>query len=507
MKPTIDFFGGALSEFIQSERFKNKVIKLYGTKYIDDVKVFNENFGIYPGTEDSNVQEMLELFNMKSQIEEQNWEGISNAWIYFNPNKSNAQKFESIATVDYVQTKLNNLYDIDVEYSFHLNLYLENTDVSLLSITNEQKIDFIINNYNLIFNNAYGNSDGNEETLDGLCKYLMFDNNQHFEIVLSKPNIQTYQISKKESLVIEDGLQDRNKKILNYSIGFDMKVKRISYIQKTSNIVVKISSINDINEQNIVLSSLEQTRDNDGISSDRTTVTNTVFYKDHLRFSLTDSNIMKTSDFVNVVINFIDVGFQKKKVKWYKKIIAMAIFVVAVILSVPSGGTTLTVAQVAFTFAMVTIELVVISLVLSKVGMVDIANSLGKFIKMSSFVATVTGIGSVITAIARQGLMTYIQVSISGMSTFSFQSLRYLSMAADFFYKNKLDKIQTSNNKLQDKLDEQEKLLAEMYSGEYNISAEYIKFEHDLLKRDSIEFEVDYKYEGTKLNIQRRSFV
>lgn len=508
MKPTVDFFGGALSLFIQNERFKNKILKLFSTTTVSGEKVFKKNFQVYPGTSSADIQEVLQLFGMADSVNNQEWEGIESAWLYFNPEKTNYKTYETQATKDYIQTKLNNLYDLNVEYEFNLNIMMSNIDKSFHLLTNQQKIDYVIDNYDLVFDQSFGNSSGNEESINGLCKYLMYDNDEYFEVELSEPTLETYIKRQKSAHKNTYGIQEKLVEYLDYSASFKMTVKRVGYIQQDSNIVTKLVGINTTYEQNYVLTALANTRNTIGsINSDRIPVTNTIFFQDYLRFSLTDKSLFRTEDFNQIVLDHIDIDYQKEKTKWYKKLIAAIIFIVAIIFAAPSGGGSLSLTQVAYLFAVVAIELTVISLVLSKSGYVDIANSLGAYIKISSMVSTVAGIGSVIASVARQGLMTYASVSIQGMSTFSVSTIKNITMVADFFYKNKLDKIQTSNNALQSKLDEQEKALIEEANNEYNIPGEYIKFQYDLLSSDNLEFEVDYKYEGTKLNIQRRSFV
>ena len=99
------------------------------------------------------------------------------------------------------------------------------------------------------------------------------------------------------------------------------------------------------------------------------------------------------------VFALIDTGYKKKKVKWYKKLLAAVVFVVSVWLVIPTGGASLTwayAAAVAFAITMGALALSVMAAILSALGQSDWASA---FASVSKTIEPLVMIASIILVV------------------------------------------------------------------------------------------------------------
>ena len=150
----------------------------------------------------------------------------------------------------------------------------------------------------------------------------------------------------------------------------------------------------------------------------------------------------------------------------------------------------------------------------SALGYADLVGFYGKFVRIFGMVGTILGITAALQNMAQRGIMETIKAKISDMGTglmkFSsemmFKSLTYVGQVTNMVMGNQLKKINNANNSLQSKIKEQEEELYDMYDKEFNLPLEALTWQNSPLKVDDAQFEVDYLYEPTKMNICRRSF-
>ena len=127
------------------------------------------------------------------------------------------------------------------------------------------------------------------------------------------------------------------------------------------------------------------------------------------------------------LFSILDTGYKKKKVKWYKKVIAIVIFIVAVILAIPSGGASLTwayAAAVAFAITMGALVLAVLAMLFTAIGMADWASafaeankSLAPLIAVASIILVVDGISAATPEISKAGASSVLESMASDFLT------------------------------------------------------------------------------------------
>lgn len=99
------------------------------------------------------------------------------------------------------------------------------------------------------------------------------------------------------------------------------------------------------------------------------------------------------------LFSILDTGYKKKKVPWYKKVVAVIVFIVAVILALPSGGASLTWAYavaVAFAVTMGALALALLAALFGALGMSDWA---GAFASVNKAIAPLTTVASIILVV------------------------------------------------------------------------------------------------------------
>lgn len=96
------------------------------------------------------------------------------------------------------------------------------------------------------------------------------------------------------------------------------------------------------------------------------------------------------------VFALIDTGYKKKKVKWYKKLLAVVVFVVAVFLAIPTGGASLTWAYAAVVAFAVTMGALALSVVAALFSALDQADWASAFASVSKTIEPLVMVASVI---------------------------------------------------------------------------------------------------------------
>lgn len=296
--------------------------------------------------------------------------------------------------------------------------------------------------------------------------------------------------------------------------------------------------------------------------------TNDVWYKGQLRTSfLNDKNGIKTPEKLKIFLSGLDTGFTKKKAKWWQKVLGPILIVIAIIIAVVTVGYGASISallvSIATAVGVATMVMIALQSYWSKHGNPGAAEYMGRWVKIGSMISIVAGIGSIILNLTRmafqqaaqegakqamiQGGATAVEstaavaamdsaqisafnsamnVSVDvGIGNFvsagsemflssvtsSWQSMISTGMKVfkavnDFIIKNRMENVQSEINSLTEERDRTNKELEDINDKEIHISLEDIKTYSKPLTIDNVRFEVDYLYEGTRMNIGRPSF-
>ena len=518
MKKVIDIEKAILAMFILNKAFKSKFKKYWGVTTVDDVEVFNKYFyyfmnrtGAYTKTD--SVQRMLKVLGCAKTINDGlgDYQGIENAWFFINPDKVPNSVLGTVSDSLFA-SKIEQQYTAYKWYNAIVTISATALldDIMVLGVDGRRQFDanhaeeWLLANYRTLVNSSVQSNTELQETdeeftSDVLAKYVLLDKlNEVYDIEIIAVTMQ--------GTPTATGLHS--------SVSIELRFKRKTLV---------------VDEHSTYIATLQEVFAEQQYSTDKAKIlelfaetqnsvyTNDVFYKGYLRTSALD---LERSEFSKLVMLSLDTGYAqiKKKRKWYQKLIAVVIFVVVVwitwnpVYAAAASGATGTALATAIAYAATISALILtaISFVASKLGYADLVGFYGKFIRIAGIVATITGI----YAAVQNGLLTTLKTKLAefstGLSTFSkemvLKSLTYVGQVTNMVMGNQLKKIDNANNSLNEKIKDQEAQLYDMYDKEFNLPLEALTWQNSPLKVDDAQFEVDYLYEPTKMNICRRSF-
>ena len=296
--------------------------------------------------------------------------------------------------------------------------------------------------------------------------------------------------------------------------------------------------------------------------------TDDLWYRGQLRTQILDSSYVNRNEFARILAGAMDTGYTKKKTSWWKKLIAIVIVIVVTYLSWGSAtaeavvGTSAWLAAFATYMGIGVLVMTAIQYMIAKSGDVGWAQYFGSLVQVVGVVSMVAGVAAFIQNIAKRGLMNVMTeafneltteiastlgietagaaaaagaeagaaaamaaggVTMEGGAAVATAATKSLFGKAMAFLGSKLvtigrkiaeyamdQRVSTAREELGDATalaEQSREELIELTDREINIGVEDIKYYTSPLKLDNLPFEVDYLYEGTKMNIGRPSFV
>lgn len=514
MKKVIDIEKAMLAMFIINKAFKSKFKRYWGVTTVDGVEVFNKKLTYYNMydrglTASRPVQDALKVLGIAKSINESvgDYQGVERAWFFINPDKATMSITEDL-TLSLLASRIEAAYTAYTWYNAVITINASNILNGVMPVGQDGKRHFdpedaetwLLANYGSLVNSSVQSStelhpDDAEFSNDIMAKYVLLDRDAEvFDIEITGVSMT--------GTPTAGGLVG--------SVAIEMRFKRntllvneeAAYLAVLKPILEQKASIRDMNF-------IIRSRSIGG-------VTNDLFYKGYLRAS---TLLLERSEFSKLIKVCIDADYKKyvKKRKWYQKLLAVVVFVVIVWVSwgwAAPAGAAISATTIAYAATAAALLLSLATMAFSALGYADLVGFYGKFVKIFGMVGTVLGITAALQNMAQRGIVETIKVKISefttGLSKFSaemmLKSLTYVGQLTNMVMGNQLKKINNANNSLQDKINDQEEELYDMYDKEFNLPLEALTWQNSPLKVDDAQFEVDYLYEPTKMNICRRSF-
>lgn len=434
MKSYIDFFETLKGEFVGSLKFKNKFIRLWGTTTIDGVEVLNKKFEVYPNTESMNVQRFLKHIGAQSQINEADFDGVQSYYFWLNSSKADTLNQEDLN--DIIASKINSYCDIDEKLTITLNISNAGDYNYFKDFTKQQIFDYVNNDYDAMYNILDNYSVGETLLTTTIGSYILFDNGQHFDISILKASVSS--VATKVRLNPWD---DDYTTVYKAGISLEIQAIRKSNITGSANIVTHI--VDEANEYTTAkataIQQLLESSNNESTTSgstwikNRTGKTDDIWYEGQMRVSFLEDSVIKTKEKINILISSLDTGYTVPKTKWYKKILGPVLIIIAIVVTVMTGGA---LGPAAFAMALaanVGIAVMVmtgLSAYWAKHGDPGAAQYMGRWIKVGSIISAAAGIAGVIANIARQAVVqsattaaTEAAATSGGTATFTATSL------------------------------------------------------------------------------------
>lgn len=541
MKTYIDMFETYKGLFLASHRLKNRFKKYWGITTLDGVEVFNKRMVVWPGTDSNkNVVKILKMFGMYANIKQAKFEGITNYYLWLNPAKMDDY---SAISKDIIVNHLNAVIPND-EFQVVLNYTDADDPKKFNGWTSEQVGTWFLANYTTLRIGAYVECRGNTLVAEAVGYYVPLDVSGNFAVRTVSATVTPIAYRTSAGLTA-----------YRSGISVELAAKQISPLQEDDTIVGMILNETDPNRKNKITTvfGLDADTDDDtaaawlinaartggifrSITNRGSNKTNEIWYRGQLRTQILDSSYVDRDTFAGILASSMDTGYTKKKTSWWKKLIAIVIVVIAVVLSVVSGGSSLTLMQFAFNLGVAMLALTAIQFVIAKSGDLAWAEYFGSVVQIVSMVSMVLGIASFIQNMAakvaqqaaQQSLVQAASAAVKEAFTelataasklagevslgnaMSFLGSKIMTLGRMMLEKLMDMRVSTAAKELgelQDAVQQSKEELADLTDKEVHIGVEDIKYYTSPLKLDNLPFEVDYLYEGTKMNICRPSFV
>ena len=554
-KSYIDFFETFKGEFLATTRFKNKFIRLWGTEYIDGIEVLKDKFVVYPNTSSQSVQRFLKLINAQEQINSAKFEGVTSYYFWLNSSKADTLSQDNIE--DIIASKINEYCSIGEELQFTLT-FSSNEDYNYFKgFTKTQIFNYITNDYDTSYNTLENYAIGDTLLTNVIGSYILFDNNEHFNTTLVDAAVVAVPYR-------ENNISANTR--YKASIVIKLKTKRISNVLSSSSLITHI--IDESNEANrTALQQFLESDTNETVSNEsiwikaRKGKTDFTWYKGRLRVSFLNDKSIKTKDRVKILLSSLDTGYTQKKAKWWQKVLGPVLIVIAIVIAVVTVGwgapasTYLTAIAIATGVAALTMTL--LQVYFAKHGQAGAASYMGRWVKISSIISTITGIAGMLSNLSRKfateafvreavkqganeatvrsaaALMSTAELAsanaaigasinvgvigtvvkeivfssvTSGWQSMVSTAMKVVKFAVDMLGKMKAKSMSSEINSLTEARDKVAEELEDMNDKELHIGIENIKWYTDELRMDNLQFEVDYLYEGTQMNVGRPSF-
>ena len=541
MKTYIDMFETYKGLFLASHRLKNRFKKYWGVTTLDGVEVFNKQMVVWPGTDSNkNVVKILKMFGMYANIKHAKFEGITSYYLWLNPAKMDDY---STISKDIVVNHLNAVIP-NTEFQVILNYTDADDPKKFNGWTSEQVSTWFLANYATLRTGAYVECRGNTLVAEAVGYYVPLDVSGNFAMRTVSATVTPIAYRTSAGLTA-----------YHSGISVELAAKQVSPLQEDDTIVDMMLHETDPNRKNKITTVFGLDADTDdetaaawlvnaaqtggifrSITNRGSNKTNEIWYRGQLRTQILDSSYVDRDTFASILASSMDTGYTKKKTSWWKKLLSIVIVVIAVVLSVVTGGGSLTLMQFAFNLGIAMLALTAIQFIIAKSGDLAWAEYLGSIVQVVSMVSMVLGIASFIqnmaARVAQQAAQQSLAQAASAAVKEAFTELATAAskLASEVSLGNALNflgsKIMTLGRMMLEKLmdmrvstaakelgelqsavQQSKEELADLTDKEVHIGVEDIKYYTSPLKLDNLPFEVDYLYEGTKMNIGRPSFV
>lgn len=554
-KSYIDFFETFKGEFLATTRFKNKFIRLWGTEYVDGIEVLKSRFVVYPNTGSQSVQRFLKLINAQEQINSAKFKGVTSYYFWLNSSKADTLSQDNIE--DVIASKINAYCSIGEELAFTLT-FSSNEDYNYFKgFTKTDIYNYITNDYDISYNQLENYAIGDTLLTNVIGSYILFDNGEHFNTTLVDAAVVAVPYG--ENVI-------SNNTRYKASIVIKLKSKRISNVLASSSLITHI--IDESNEANrTALQQFLESDTNETVSNEsiwiksRKSKTDFAWYKGRLRVSFLNDKSLKTKDRVKILLSSLDTGYTQKKAKWWQKLLGPVLIVIAIVIAVVTAGAGAPISAYLTAIAIATgvaaLTMTLLQVYFAKHGQAGAASYMGRWVKISSIISTVTGIAGMLNNLARKfateafvqeavkqgaqetavrsaaalmstaelasanaalgasinvGVVSTVVKEIvfssvtSGWQSMVSTAMKVVKFVTDIVGKMKAKSMNSEINSLTEARDKVAEELEDMNDKELHIGIENIKWYTDELRSDNLQFEVDYLYEGTQMNIGRPSF-
>ena len=411
MKPYIDFQATITRDMLASKRFKHRLIKYWGTTYVNGVHVFNKTYQFFPNHKAERHRRLYRLFGMDDQMMKQSISRsqVDEAHFYFKKNRWTGVP---ILERELLANKINNFFPALVKKRITLKMIdLSNPD-RFKGWTKEQILEYVDTNYETLINSTNVETTAGTMAEDAVCLYAMLDNEGVFTVNVIESGVAPLKEYKsiytgdsntkkegdivyttKDIVTLKTSIYltldiTRNTLVLDNSQFINAVMRENSELRKR-NLEMLQSSAENISYQEAVRREL----DDDNNDTEETDF----FIGKYLKVACADSYFMNRDRFIKNVFSSLDTKIEykeKDKLSTWERIGLILIVVAAIVFTVLTGGAGAP--AIGAALAIVTAIYIVIQLTFAQSGETAKAEGMGKWIKVVGIVSLVLNIVGVI---------------------------------------------------------------------------------------------------------------
>ena len=425
MKEQIDFQTSLSTELILNKKWKYKFLKAWKTEMKGGVLVFKERtYLYYEGGLDSDdrlsrnrVCKLLGIDRKSMQFG-----GQHEVWLYLRKNKKPNLDFYDR---NILALKINSFFTVDETRTMRITIADSNDPYKFNGWSKEQIWTYLDNNYENVLNENIIVSKGDKLLDCAIGKYVLLDDGTYFNVVSQRAIITPVA---KVRIQVVDGV-DKEIKYYESSINVDIKITRKDTFTESSPIVNAMITTTDPIEMQYIQSLIDS--DHDRLESegfvDVTTIGdvtspvkkistptyNSLWHRGQLRVdACTNASLLQSKEFSKLIMATLDYDSTPQKSTKGERWLMPITFVAALLLSILTGGQSLTLW--AAVFIATTVSLIVMMIAAKTGATAAGVKTMGKWVQGFNVVLTLIGIGVIISSISNAGTAAAQQAATQG---------------------------------------------------------------------------------------------
>ena len=411
MKPYIDFQATITRDMLASKRFKHRLIKYWGTTYVNGVHVFNKTYQFFPHHKAERHRRLYRLLGIDDQMMKQSISRsqVDECHFYFKKNRWTGVP---ILERELLANKINNFFPALVKKRITLKMIDLSEPERFQGWTKEQILEYVDTNYEELINSTNVETTAGTMAEDAVCLYALLDNEGVFTVNVIEAGVAPLKDYKSiytgDSTTNEEGdivYTTKDIVILKTSIYLTLDITRNTLVLKDSQFINAVMRENsELRKRNLEMlqSSAENISYQEAVrreldDDNNDTEENDFFIGKYLKVACTDSYFMNRDRFIKNVFSSLDTKIEykeKDKLSTWERIGLILIVVAAIVFTVLTGGAGAP--AIGAALAVVTVIYIVIQFTFAQGGETAKAEGMGKWIKVVGIVSLVLNIVGVI---------------------------------------------------------------------------------------------------------------
>ena len=411
MKPYIDFQATITRDMLASKRFKHRLIKYWGTTYVNGVHVFNKTYQFFPHHKAERHRRLYRLFGIDDQMMKQSISRsqVDECHFYFKKNRWTGVP---ILERELLANKINNFFPALVKKRITLKMIDLSEPERFKGWTKEQILEYVDTNYEELINSTNVETTAGTMAEDAVCLYAMLDNEGVFTVNVIEAGVAPLKNYKSiytgDSTTNEVGdLIYTTKDIvtLKTSIYLTLDITRNTLVLDNSQFIKAVMRENsELRKRNLeMLQSVDENisyqeavrRELD--DDNNNTEENDFFIGKYLKVACAESYFMNRDRFIKNVFSSLDTKIEykeKDKLSTWERIGLILIVVAAIVITVLTAGAAAP--TIGAALAVVTAIYIVIQFTFAQSGETAKAEGMGKWIKVVGIASLIVNIVAII---------------------------------------------------------------------------------------------------------------